>query len=79
MKSNATLVPEKYFPQFDIKLQPTDFRIDDAIQMVDSSGTTVKEMFLIGIILVNISQLKVTENLKLVRLLSKQYLEEKEK
>ena len=42
VKSNATLVPEKYFPQFDIKLQPTDFRIGDDIQMVDSSGTVVK-------------------------------------
>ena len=42
VKSNATLVPEKYFPQFDIKLQPTNFRIDDDIQMVDSSGTVVK-------------------------------------
>ena len=42
VKSNATLVPEKYFPQFDIKLQPTDFRIGDDIQMIDSSGTVVK-------------------------------------
>ena len=42
VKSDATLVPEKYFPQFDIKLQPTDFRIGDDIQMVDSSGTVVK-------------------------------------
>ena len=42
VKSNATLVPEKYFPQFDVKLQPTDFRIGDDIQMVDSSGTVVK-------------------------------------
>ena len=42
VKSNATLTPEKNFPQFDVKLQPTDFRIGDDIQMVDSSGTVVK-------------------------------------
>ena len=42
MKSDASLVPEKYFPQFNIKLQPTDFRIGDDIQTVDSNGTIVK-------------------------------------
>ena len=42
VKSDAALVPEKYFPQFNIKLQPTDFRIGDDIQMIDSSGTIVK-------------------------------------
>jgi len=41
-KSNGTLVPEKYFPQFDPKLQPTDFRIGDDIQTIDSSGVIVK-------------------------------------
>ena len=42
VKSDASLVPEKYFPQFNVKLQPTDFRIGDDIQMIDSSGTVVK-------------------------------------
>ena len=42
VKSSPTLVPEKYFPQFDIKLQPTNFRINDDIQMIDSAGTVVK-------------------------------------
>ena len=40
--NQTPLVPEKYFPQFDMKLQPTDFRIGDDIQMIDSSGTVVK-------------------------------------
>ena len=65
VKSNATLVPEKYFPQFDIKLQPTDFRIGDDIQMVDSSGTVLRVQFPHGIIQVNILQLKVIESLKI--------------
>ena len=40
MLNRRYISSEKYFPQFDIKLQPTDFRIGDDIQMVDSSGTT---------------------------------------
>ena len=42
VKSAATLIPDKWFPQFDIVLQPNDFRIDDEIQSIDSSGLLIK-------------------------------------
>ena len=41
VQSAAMLIPTKWFPQFDIVLQPNDFRIDDEVESFTSDGTRV--------------------------------------
>ena len=41
VNSVATLIPDKWFPQFDIELQPNSFRKGDDIESIDSDGTQI--------------------------------------
>ena len=41
VNSVTTLIPDKWFPQFDIKLQPNEFRKGDDVESVDSTGTKI--------------------------------------
>jgi len=41
VQSAAMLIPSKWFPQFDVVLQPNDFRIDDEVESFTSDGTRV--------------------------------------
>ena len=41
VNSVASLIPDKWFPQFDIKLQPNSFRKGDDIESVNSEGTQI--------------------------------------
>ena len=42
VNSVSTLIPDKWFPQFDIELQPNKFRKGDEVESFDSSGTQIK-------------------------------------
>ena len=42
VNSVATLIPDKWFPQFDVKLQPNKFRVGDEVESFDSTGTQIK-------------------------------------
>ena len=42
VNSVATLVPDKWFPQFDVVLQPNVFRVGDEVESFDSTGTQIK-------------------------------------
>ena len=41
VNSVASLIPDKWFPQFDIELQPNSFRKGDDIESVNSEGTQI--------------------------------------
>ena len=42
VNSVATLIPDKWFPQFDVQLQPNVFRVGDEVESFDSTGTQIK-------------------------------------
>jgi len=41
VNSVATLIPDKWFPQFDVELQPNRFRKGDEVESFNSAGTQV--------------------------------------
>ena len=42
VNSVATLIPDKWFPQFDVELQPNKFRVGDEVESFDSTNTQIK-------------------------------------
>ena len=41
VNSVATLIPDKWFPQFDVEVQPNVFRKGDEVESFDSTGTQI--------------------------------------